>query len=109
MPTIWYVREGPRPNTTNDPGITVTPLDYERAFSAWTPKFLSKASPEFPSANPSPEARHVVVEIRGDDETGLTFPFPGFYLLPDVTPEEAKEELAELFSTVTRTKKPPPR
>jgi hypothetical protein len=107
MPTIWYVREGPKPNTMNDPGMTLSSLDYQRAFSDVTPKFLSKEAPVFNAASPNAAVQRVVVEIRPDEDTDLTFPFPGFYLLPDMTPEEAKEELAELFATVTRTSRPP--
>ena len=107
MPTIWYVREGGRPNTTNDPGITISSLDYQRAFTGVTPQFLSKSPPEFNAASPNPAVQRVIVEIRPEEDTDLTFPFPGYYLMPDMTPEDAKEELAELFATVTRTSRPP--
>lgn len=108
MPIIWYVREGKGPNTINDPGITLSFLDIQRAFSDRMPQFLSKNAPEFNADAPSQVTLRVVIEVRPEEETDLTFPFAGFYLLPDLSPEEAKEELAELFAAVTRipTKRP---
>ena len=109
MPIIWYVREGRRPNTVNDPGIALSFLDFQRTFSDRTPQYLSKQPPEFNVEAPSPEALRVIIEVGPEDGTDLMFPFEGFYLFPDMTPEEAKEELADLFATVTRTsiRRPP--
>ena len=103
MPIIWYMREGKLPNTINDPGVALSFLDFQRTFSDRMPQFLSKNQPEFNVNAPSPATLRVVIEIGPEEGTDLTFPFAGFYLIPDMTPEEAKEELADLFATVTRT------
>lgn len=101
MPTIWYVREGVRPNTVNDPGVHLTFLDFERAFFDRPPRYISKAAPEFNTGAPSSTIR-VIVEVQEVEGTNLMFPFTGFYLMADMTPDEVKEELGEIFSTVMR-------
>jgi len=106
MPTVWYVCEGRLPNTTNDPGIELPVLDFQRAFLDHTPQFLSKTPPVFNAASPSPHTQRVVIGVRPDEGTDSTFPFAGYCLMPDMTPADAKEDLSEIFATVTRSKKP---
>jgi hypothetical protein len=109
MPIIWLMREGGRPNIMNDPGVALSFMDFQRGFSDWTPKYLSKTPPEFNVAAPTPDVQHVVIEVEPNEGNDLTFPFAGYYLIPDMTPADVKEELSELFSSVTRSSKPAPK
>jgi len=89
MPTLWYVKDGPRPDNTRGAGIQVLFLELRGAFGNHTLEFLSKNPPQFNVKEPSLYPRRVVIEVQEEDGLDGKFSQPGFYLFPDLSPEEA--------------------
>jgi hypothetical protein len=53
-------------------------------------RYLSTMPPEFNPAQPSHEARHVVVELEMDEPPGRLLAHTGYYLVPELSPDEAE-------------------
>ena len=100
MPTVWYVKDGRRPDTQRGEGIRLTFEEIRSAFGSYKPTFLSTEPPEFNPEKPSRYPVRVVIEVEGKDGTNDNFPKPGFYILSDLSPDKAHELL-----TKHRTKK----
>ena len=89
MPTLWYVKDGPPPDNTWGSGIQVSFPELRGAFGDHRLKFLSKNPPQFNVKEPSRYSRRVVIEVKEEDGTDGKFSQSGFYLFPDLSPEEA--------------------
>ena len=101
MPTMWFVKDGPRPSTTSEPSTTSgagTPISFdeiEQAFAAYRSEFLGANPPQFNINTPSQYPRHVVIQVREEDGTSPKFPKAGFYLMDNLSPEIANRLLSE--------------
>jgi len=93
MPTLYYTKDGRRPHTQRGPGINVSFQDLSTAFPNINPRFVSIEAPEFNVDKPSQYPMRVVVEVEADEGTTTEYPKSGFYLLPNVSPTHANEQL----------------
>jgi len=87
------VKDGPARNSTYGQGVQVSFLELHEAFGHRRLKFLSKNIPQINVKKPSPYPRYVVIEVKEEDGTDDKFPQSGFYLLLDLSPEEAQQLL----------------
>lgn len=93
MPTLYYAKDGRRPHTQRGPGIRVSFEELRSAFPNAIPQFVSSDAPEFNVDKPSQYPVRVVVEVEADEGTAPEYPKIGFYLLPDLSPEQAQQQL----------------
>jgi hypothetical protein len=64
--------------------------ELERRVQEEEIKYLSETPPEFNRNSPSQYPLRVVVEVEAHEATGHFFSRTGFYLLPQLSPEEAE-------------------
>jgi hypothetical protein len=90
MAKVSDVKDGSYPQNFIDLGRRV-PLDaLERRIQDQDLRHLSTMPPEFNPAQPSHAARHVVVELEMDEPPGQCLTQTGYYLLPELSPNEAE-------------------
>ena len=90
MAEVSDVKDGSYPQNFIDLGRRV-PLDaLERRIQDRDLRYLSTMPPEFNPAQPSHAARHVVVELEMDEPPGQCLTRTGYYLLPELSPNEAE-------------------
>ena len=94
MPVMWFVKDGPRPHTAPGDGIKLSFAELRGAFGKHRPQFLSKEPPQFNVETPSQYPRRVVIEVREEEGSDNQFPQSGFYIISDLSPEEAHELLS---------------
>jgi hypothetical protein len=92
MPTLWYVKEVPYDNSWVG-GIQVSFDELRGAFGEYKLQFLTKNTPRFKAKEPSGYPRCVVIEVKEEDGTDGKFSQFGFYLFPDLLPEQAHQLL----------------
>ena len=95
MPTMWFVKDGPRSSTTRRAGTPISFDEIEKAFSAYRFEFLCANPPQFNINTPSQYPRYVVIEVREEDRTSPKFPQAGFYVMDNLSPERANHLLSE--------------
>lgn len=93
MPTLYFAKDGRRPDTQRGLGIRVSFEELGAAFPNGTPQFVSVDAPEFNVDHPSQYPVRVVVEVEANEGTTSEYPKVGFYLLPNLSPERAREQL----------------
>jgi hypothetical protein len=90
MAKVSDVKDGSYPQNFIDLGRRV-PLDaLERRIQDQDLRYLSTMPPEFNPAQPSHEARHVVVELEMDEPPERLLTQTGYYLVPELSPDEAE-------------------
>jgi hypothetical protein len=90
MAKVYYVKDGSYPQNFIDLGRRV-PLDaLERRIQDRDLRSLGPMPPECNPAQPSHTARHVVVELEMDEPPGQFLTQTGYYLLPQLSPNEAE-------------------
>jgi hypothetical protein len=90
MAKVSDVKDGSYPQNFIDLGRRV-PLDaLERRIQDQDLRHLSTMPPEFNPAQPSHAARHVVVELEMDEPPGQCLIQTGYYLVPELSPDEAE-------------------
>lgn len=100
MPTMWFVKEGPRSNATRGSGAQLSFDEIRRAFKNSRPEFLSTNPPRFNVNTPSQfpvhmVTVHVVIEVHAEDGVNPEFPRSGFYIMDGLSPERARQLLFE--------------
>jgi hypothetical protein len=96
MAKVYYVKDGSYPQNLVDPlGRDIALAELERRLRGRDVRYLSTLPPEFNSDQPSPEVKYVVVELVMDEPPGRLFTRTGYYLVPELSPDEAE---ARLFS-----------
>lgn len=89
MAKIYYVKDGPRPDNSGL-GYPKPLADLEKKLLNIKNEYLGETPPEFNKEAPSPFPRTVVIEIDAHESKGKLFTKTGFYLLPQLTPDEAE-------------------
>ena len=90
MAMVYAVKDGSSPQNLVDPfGRDIALAERECRLRGREVRDLSTLPPEFNRAQPSPEARYVVVELATDEPPGRLFTRTGYYLLPQLSPAEA--------------------
>jgi hypothetical protein len=90
MAKVYYVKDGSSPQNFIDLGRRVPLDELERRLRGRDLRCLSILPPELNPDQPSPEVRHVVVELEMDEPPGQLLPQTGYYLEPQLSPDEAE-------------------
>ena len=91
MAKVYYVKDGSYPQNMVDPfGRQIALAELEHRLQGQDVRYLSTLPPEFNPEQPSPEAVHVVVELAMDEPPGQRLTRTGYYLLPELSPDEAE-------------------
>jgi hypothetical protein len=96
MAKVYYVKDGSSPQNLVDPfGRRIALAELEHRLQGRDVRYLSTLPPEFNREQPSPEVKYVIVELAMDEPPGQRFTRTGYYLVPQLSPDEAE---ALLFS-----------
>src|SRR5262245_5262997 len=95
MPTLWYAKDGRRPETQRGPGVPISFQELNTVFADADPRFVSGEAPEFNVDRPSRYPVRVVVEVEAHEGSDSRFPKAGFYLMQDLSPERAQQRLQD--------------
>jgi hypothetical protein len=91
MAKIYYVKDGSYPQNMVDPfGRRISLAELERRLQGQDVRYLSTLPPEFNPEQPSPSVQHVVIELEMDEPPGQILTRTGYYLLPQLSPNEAE-------------------
>jgi hypothetical protein len=90
MAKIYAVKDGSFPQNLVDPlGRNIALAELERRLQGQDVRYLSTLPPEFNVDQPSPEVKYVVVELGMDEPPGQLFTRMGYYLVPNLSPNQA--------------------
>ena len=90
MAKIYAVKDGSYPQNLVDPlGRDIALAELERRLQGQDVRYLSTLPPEFNVDQPSPEVKYVVVELGMDEPPGQLFTRTGYYLVPNLSPNQA--------------------
>lgn len=91
MAKVYYLKDGSYPQNMPDPfGRRIALTELERRLQGQDVRYLSTLPPEFNPEQPSPSVQHVVVELEMDEPPGQILTKTGYYLLPQLSPNEAE-------------------
>jgi hypothetical protein len=91
MAKVYYVKDGSYPQNLVDPlGRDIALAELERRLRGRDVRYLSTLPPEFHPDQPSPEVKYVVAELVMDEPPGRLFTRTGYYLVPNVSPNQAE-------------------
>jgi hypothetical protein len=91
MAKVYAVKDGSYPHNMVDPfGRRIALAELERRLQGQDVRYLSTLPPEFNREQPSPEVKHVIVELAMDERPGQRLTRTGYYLLPELSPDEAE-------------------
>ena len=91
MAKVYYVKDGSYPQNLVDPfGRGISVAELERRLQGQDVRYLSTLPPEFNREQPSHEVKYVIVELVLDEPPGQLFTRTGYYLLPDLSPDEVE-------------------
>jgi hypothetical protein len=90
MAKIYAVKDGSYPQNLVDPlGQDIALAELERRLQGQDVRYLSTLPPEFNVDQPSPEVKYVIVELGMDEPPGQLFTRTGYYLVPNLSPNQA--------------------
>jgi hypothetical protein len=91
MAKVYYVKDGSYPQNLVDPlGRRIALAELERRLQGRDVRYLSTLPPEFNPEQPSHEIKHVIVELATDEPLGQRLTRTGYYLVPQLSPDEAE-------------------
>jgi hypothetical protein len=91
MAKVYYVKDGSYPQNLVDPfGRRISLAELERRLQGQDLRYLSTLPPEFNREQPSHEVKHVIVELAMDELPGQRLTQTGYYLLAELSPDEAE-------------------
>lgn len=90
MLTMWFVKDGSRPNSQSGPGIPITAEEAQLIMGLHRAIHVGKEAPSINPNKPSYSLKNVVFEIESGSEVASLLPEAGFYIVADLTPEEAQ-------------------
>jgi hypothetical protein len=91
MAKVYSVKDGSYPQNMVDPlGRDISLAELERRLQGQDVRYLSTLPPEFNPDQPSHEVKYVIVELVMDEPPGRLFTRTGYYLLPELSPDEAE-------------------
>jgi hypothetical protein len=91
MAKVYYVKDGSYRQNLVDPfGRRIALAELERRLQGQDLRYLSSLPPEFNREQPSHEVKHVIVEPAMDELPGRRLTRTGYYLLPELSPDEAE-------------------
>ena len=93
MATMWFAKDGSRPNSQSGSGMPVTTEEFQAIVGLRQARFVGKDAPSINPDRPSHSLKNVVLEIEDGTEVNSLLPEVGFYVVADLTPEEAQHAL----------------
>jgi hypothetical protein len=94
MPTLWFVKDGPRPSSRRGAGLSVSLDRVHKAFGEYDALYAGTQAPEFNVNCPSFGPTRVVIEIETGEATDEEFSKAGFYLIDGLSPGAGERLLA---------------
>lgn len=96
MLTMWFAKNGTRPNSQSGPGISITTEEAKVIVGLHPARFEGSDAPNINPNKPSHSLKNVVLEIESSAEVSSLLPEVGFYVVANLTPEEAQRALNAL-------------
>jgi hypothetical protein len=94
MAKVYYVKDGSSPQNCVDPfGRRISLHELERRIQGQAVRYLGKLPPDFNPDQPSSSPQYVVVEAELDEPLGRVFTQTGFYVLPQLSTDEAETRI----------------
>lgn len=93
MPTMWFAKDGPRPQSQRVPGIPITSAEVQVVVGAREAKFVGTEPPSVNPEQPSHSLKNVVLEIEEISDVSSLLPKVGFYFVVGLAPSEAERLL----------------
>jgi hypothetical protein len=91
MAKVYAVKDGSSPQNMTDPfGRRIALAGLERRLQGRDVRYLSTLPPEFNREQLSHEVQYVMVELAMDEPPGRLFTRTGYYLVPELSPDEAE-------------------
>jgi hypothetical protein len=91
MAKVYYVKDGSYPQNLVDPfGRRIALAELERRLQGQDLHYLGTLPPEFNPHQPAHTARHVVLELAMDEPRGQRLTQTGYYLVAQLSPNEAE-------------------
>jgi hypothetical protein len=94
MPKLWFVNDGPRPNSQRGVALSISLDRVHKAFGEYDALYAGTQAPEFNVNSPSFGPTRVVIEIESDEATDGEFSRAGFYLIDGLSPVAGERLLA---------------
>ena len=93
MPTMWFAKDGSRPNSQSGPGISITTEEALVIVGLHRAIFAGNEAPNINPNQPSHSLKNVVLEVESSSEISSLLPKAGFYVVAELTPMEAQRRL----------------
>jgi len=94
MATMWFARDGRRPESQSSPGTTLSMAEVHAVFGKSDLRYCGTEAPSINPEKPSHSERNVVLETEAEDGVSDLLPQAGFYYVVGLSPNDAKERLA---------------
>ncbi|WP_157639640.1 hypothetical protein [Burkholderia ubonensis] len=93
MPTMWFAKDGPRPNSQSGPGVSITFEEAEAIIGSRQAIFAGVDAPSINADRPSHAIKNVVLEVEPDEGASARLSETGFYVIAGILPSEAERVL----------------
>ncbi len=93
MPTMWFAKDGPSPNSQRSPGISISSQEAEAIVGFCELKYVGTEAPSINVEKPSQYERNVVFEISSEKDGSARMPKVGYYYVLGLAPSEAQARL----------------
>ncbi|MCA8458089.1 hypothetical protein LGN04_29775 [Burkholderia multivorans] len=93
MPTMWFAKDGPRPNSQSGPGVPITFDEAEEIIGSRQAIFAGVEAPSINADRPSHAIKNVVLEVEPDEGASSHLSETGFYVIAGISPSEAERLL----------------
>lgn len=93
MPTMWFAKDGSRPNSQSGPGISITTEEARVIIGSHEAKFVGSIAPSINQNKPTHSLKNVVLEIESNTEVSSLLPEVGYYVVADLRPVESQRVL----------------
>lgn len=95
MATMFFSKDGPRPDSQRGPGIELTLAEIEAIFAKEHLRYLGEHPPTINQDRPSHSLKNVVLFVEEEDGSSPRLANSGFYLVMGLRPDVAEERLSE--------------
>ena len=93
MPTMWLVKDGPRPHSQSGPGTSMTFDEVAAIFGSHQMRYAGLEAPSINAAKPSHSNKNVVLEVEATEGVSALLPEQGFFLVVGCSPDSAERAL----------------
>ena len=93
MPTMWFAKDGSRPNSQSGPGISITTQEAQVIIGLHQVIFVGSIAPSINKDKPTHSLKNVVLEIESSTEASSLLPEVGYYVVANITPVESRRVL----------------